>query len=646
MTKLKRPIEQVTRISASLVDEQLSRLKDIFPECFSEGHLDLDKLKASLGEAADSSPERYSFTWVGKRAAIQLLQTPSRATLVPYPKKSVNFGATGNAFIEGDNLEVMKLLYKPYFGKIKMIYIDPPYNTGNDFVYKDDFTDPLGTYLELTGQKTESGDLLTTNPETSGRYHSSWISMMYPRLFMARQLLRDDGVIFVSIDDHEICNLRLMMNEIFGEENFVAQITVLSNPKGRVLREHFARSHDYLVVFTRSALETELSLPKTVAEVEENYPEVDGRARYRLLELRNTHRQFGRFNRPNLYYPFYVNPRNGEVSLDGREGWIRVLPKWDDGFEGCWSWGKKKAAQESNSLIGRQISGRWKIFRKAYALTDEGTIARKKLKTIWDDKQYHTEKGQAALDELIPGRVFQSPKPVALIRTQLELCNDPDAIVLDFFAGSATTAQAVLELNHADGGNRQFICVQLPEPTPSDSNARKKGFKTIADIGEERIRRVIKKLKSDHKEKLSFGDRKQPEDLGFRVFDLTESNYKQWTGVAEKDADSYGKAMQLYTDLLKPGWKPEDVLWEVLIKEGFEFSSRIERCPEITSNTVFRVFDADGEQSFRICLDDRLKPATLEALHLQRDDLFFCRDKAINDELAANLAMQCRLRTI
>jgi adenine-specific DNA-methyltransferase len=646
MTTPKQKAEAVTRTTADLVSDQLAKLKDIFPECVAEGRVNFEQLRTMLGEDLDSGADRYSFTWAGKRDSIHLLQTPSRATLIPCIEESVDFNNTENIFIEGDNLEALKLLYKPYFGRVKMIYIDPPYNTGNDFVYPDNFSDPLDLYLRLTRQKDGEGRLLTSNPETSGRYHSSWLSMMYPRLFLARQLLTEDGVIFVSIDDHEVHNLRLLMNEVFGEENFVAQITILSNPKGRVLREHFARSHDYLVVFTRSALESELSLPKTSTEVEENYPETDGRGRFRLLELRNTHRQFGRFNRPRLYYPLYVNPQNGAVQLEVKSEWIKVLPDWEDDFKGCWTWGKQKATQQANMLVGREVAGRWKVFRKAYAIGDEGDVARKKLKTIWDDKEYHTEKGQAALDELIPGRVFQSPKPVALIKTQLELCNDPEAVVVDFFAGSGTTAQAVLELNAEDGGSRKFICVQLPEPTPEASEARKRGFKTISDIGKERIRRVIRKVKHDNSGRLKLKARSSPEDLGFRVLKLAESNFKLWKGVEEKDSELYGKTMELFSDPLIPGWQQQNLIWEVLIKEGYGLNSRVEKLAEFKGNTLFLVSDPTKGQNFRICLDNVLKPSTLKALNIGKDNLFICRDKALDDETAANLALQCRLKSI
>ena len=323
-----------------------------------------------------------------------------------------------------------------------------------------------------------------------------------------------------------------------------------------------------------------------------------------------------------------------------------MLPIWDDGFEGCWSWGKEKAIRERQLLIGREVQGKWKVFRKGYAIGENGDTPRKKLKTIWTDKEYHTEKGQKALDKLIPGRVFQSPKPVALIKTQLELCDDLNALVVDFYAGSCTSAHAALELNREDGGNRRFICVQLPESTPEGSEARKQGYKTIAEIGKERIRRVIQKIKKESTSKLDPKTRDTPEDLGFKVFKLAESNYKPWAGVEEKDSDEYAKTMELYTDSLVPGWKPTNVMWEVIVKEGYGLHSSIKRMAGTKGNTVYRVTDPDKGQSFRICLDDRLKAATLKALNLGKDELFICRDKALDDQAAVNLALQCRLKTI
>jgi len=327
----------VQKETPKFFEEQVASLREVIPEAFPEGKFDLERLRSFLGDTVDTRPERFTFSWAGKRNAIQLLQMPTRGTLRSAEKESVNFDTTENLFLEGDNLEVMKLLYKPYFGRVKVIYADPPYNTGNDFVYHDSYADPLDTYLKITGQRDSEGNPMVSNPETSGRFHSDWLSMMYPRLFLGRQLLSDDGVIFISIDDHEIHNLRMLMNEVFGEENFIAQITVLTNPKGRVLGEHFARSHDYVLVYSRNALESELSIEKTEEEITEQYTLNDEVASYRLLELRNTHRRFGRFNRPNLYYPLYVDQKDGTVETAPKQGRARIYPNWDDGFEGCWT---------------------------------------------------------------------------------------------------------------------------------------------------------------------------------------------------------------------------------------------------------------------------------------------------------------------
>jgi adenine-specific DNA-methyltransferase len=635
----------VARSSPDLVQERLAVLAELVPGVVREGRINIEALRTVFDEVVDTRPDRYSFTWAGKRDAIQLLQMPSRATLSPCPNESVRFDWSANLFIEGENLEVLKLLYKPYFGQVKVIYLDPPYNTGNDFVYRDNYADPLESYLTLTGQRDAAGNVLTSNPETSGRYHSAWLSMMYPRLFIARQLLADDGVVFVSIDDHEVHNLRLLMNEVFGEENFVGQVTILTNPKGRGLREHFARSHDYLLVYTRTELEDDLSIMKSEEEVATQYSESDERGQFRYLELRNTHRQFGRFNRPNLYYPLYAEPIDGSVWLKAAAGRVEVHPHWDDGFEGCWAWGKEKVSRDRELLAGRKVGKRWKVFRKSYATDEAGGTVRKKLKTIWTEPEYQTERGQATFDELIPGRVFQSPKPVALINTALLLVNDPDAIVLDFFAGSGTTGQAVLELNREDGGNRRFILVQLPEPTPDRSEARKAGFETIADICKERIRRVIAKLEKERDGKLELQDQ-SAEDFGFRVFKLAESNYRPWTGVKDKDPDAYVEQMAMFADPLIPGWKPENVIWEVALKEGYALTSRIEKVMGSGRNTVWRVTDSDKEQSFLISLTNRLTASAIEALGLNKDDLFVCRDYALDDEAAANLALQLQLKTI
>src|SRR6266581_5130619 len=329
-TEPKTKVEHVAGTSGDVLEVQIPRLRSLFPDVFVEGKIDFDKLRTTLGASAESGPGRFQFSWAGKDDCVALLQTPSQGTLTPCPAESVNFETTGNAFIEGDNLEVLKLLFKPYFGRVKMIYIDPPYNTGQDFVYPDNYADPLKTYLQLTGQADAEGNLLTSNPETSGRYHSAWLSMMYPRLFLARQLLRDDGIIFVSIDDHEVANLRKLMDEIFGEENFYTQIIVRANSRGQTYKQ-IAKTHEYMLVYLRDYNTDLYEIEKDHASSDLNLQDDVGS--FNLRELRNRNPKFGRHNRPNLFYPIYVNPnisdKNGlyPVSLEKTDEFnTEVLP--------------------------------------------------------------------------------------------------------------------------------------------------------------------------------------------------------------------------------------------------------------------------------------------------------------------------------
>lgn len=618
--------EPVNKEAAAIVPEQVEQLRDIFPQAFTEGKIDFDKLKESLGEEVDSRPERYSFSWAGKRDAIRLLQTPSRATLVPAKKESINFDETNNIFIEGDNLEVLKLLYKSYFGRVKMIYIDPPYNTGNDFVYPDNFADPLDTYLKLTGQKTAEGNLLTSNPESSGRYHSAWLSMMYPRLFVARQLLRDDGVIFVSIDDHEVHNLRMIMHEIFGEENFVANVVWQKKYTRSNDAKWFSDNHDHILVFARLKEQLQLNLQPRTDEQKAAYSNPDNHPKgpWKATPL---HAKSG--NSHDFKYKF----RNG-ITWSPPTG---TYPRYSI---------ETMKRMDVNNEIWFGADGRSMPSRKSF-LSDvkEGITPI----TIWlHDEVGHNHEANNELKALKLEGVFDNPKPTRLIKRMMELTtasNDSD-IILDFFSGSCTTAHAMFDLNREDGGNRRFIVAQLPEPTPEKSRARDAGFNSIAEIGKERIRRVIAKMKKDKDGKLDLKNGSSSEDLGFNVFKLEASNYKPWTGPEKSDPEAYAAQMAAFIDPFVPGWKPENVIWEVAIKEGYGLNSEIIHMKGITENAVYHVTDPDKGQSFRICLDEVLKPAAIRALALGKNDLFICRDKAMTDELVANLALQCRLKTI
>ncbi|NNU95024.1 site-specific DNA-methyltransferase [Anoxybacillus sp. EFIL] len=574
-------MEKLDGKSLDLVQTNIEALKKLFPEVVTEGKIDFEKLKLVLGEEIEKRNERYEFTWHGKTQAMKLAQTPSTGTLRPDKQSSKNWDTTENLYIEGDNLEVLKLLQKSYFGKIKMVYIDPPYNTGKDFVYKDDFRDNIKNYKEMTQQTTKA------NTETNGRYHTDWLNMMYPRLKLARNLLREDGVIFISIDDNEVHNLRKLCDEVFGEENFVSQITVLCNPKGRSQDKYFATNHEYILVYSKAVLEKGFfSIKKDDHQIISDYPLEDESGRYRLIELRNTHREFGRHNRKNLFYPFYVNPSTKEISLEQKEEYsIVVEPIWDDGYEGCWTWDKSKSLREISSLVAQTTSkGKWKIYRKNYA---DG--AKKMLKTIFIDKLFYTEKGQNAFSILFSTKekLFPSPKSVDLISQLLMTVTQQDDIILDFFSGSATTAHAVMQLNAEDGGNRKFIMVQLPEPTAENSEAHKAGYKNICEIGKERIRRAGEKIVQE--------TGKADLDIGFKVFKLDSSNVKPW----DPDFENFEKDLVEQLNNLKEDRTKEDLLYEILLKIGLPLTTSIEEI-DYNGKTIYNV----GFGAVLLCLEN------------------------------------------
>ena len=532
------------------IDERIEQLKTLFPEVVSEGKVDFEKLRQSLGEIVDDRPERYSFTWAGKKDAIRLLQTPSRATLVPVPEESVNFDATHNLFIEGDNLEVLKLLYKSYARRVKMIYIDPPYNTGNDFVYRDNFTDPLDTYLEITGQKDSNGNHLSSNTETNGRYHSAWLNMMYPRLFVARQLLSEEGLIFVSIDDHEQANLQLLMNEIFGEENRVAIVSWEKRYTRSNNARMFTSVKDSIVVYRKNSMLDYLREDRTEkSDSIYSNPDDDPRGSWTSVSYVNP---ATKEKRPNLVYAI-ENPITGKNVEHPTHAWKYEKAQY------------QRHVEENRLYWGKDGGFKYPRFKKFLSEVSAGIVP----VDLWHHRESGTtDEGSKELEALIGKNIFDNPKPSRLIKRMAKIATDTDSndIILDFFAGSSTTAQAVLELNHEDGGNRHFIMVQLPEPTKDKSPAEQGGFDTITEIGKERIRRVINRMHEEKNDELPLNGR---EDLGFKVFKLAESNFRQWTGVEEKDINLYIQTMEMFIDPLLPDWKPENVRYEVARQEGY-----------------------------------------------------------------------------
>ncbi|GAA4079099.1 site-specific DNA-methyltransferase [Amphibacillus indicireducens] len=605
--------------SLNIENKNIEKLVELFPEVNTDGKVDFEKLKQILGEYVDDSDERYRFVWNGKGEALRLSQTPSTGTLRPAKEESKNWDETENLYIEGDNLEVLKLLQKSYFNKVKMIYIDPPYNTGGDFVYKDNFKDNIQNYKKITGQVDSEGNATTTNREYSGRYHTDWLNMMYSRLRLARNLLKDDGVIFISIDDNEVTNLKKVCDEIFGEINFITQITVLCNPRGRSQDKYFATNHEYILVYSKSELPVgAFSIAKDESQIEKEYPEIDNKNnKYRLLELRNTHRDFGKHNRPNLYFPIYYHPESHRLSLENKQGYIAIYPIWNDGYKGCWTWDRKKVANDIEHLEVRKVNENWKVYRKNYA---EGSV--KMLKTIFTENSYFTDRGQAAISDLFDTRfkIFESPKSVSLIKQLIQTSSDNNDIILDFFAGSSTTAHAVMNLNIKDGGNRKFIMIQLPEETDEGSEASKAGYETIAELGKERIRRAGEKVKAELKEKYDSASEeeqkvmKHPDelDIGFKLFKLDSSNIKEWNpGKYENVQEAIEDALTPYV----PSRTEEDVVYEMMLKMGLDLTYPVEEI-DIKGKTIYSI----GYGFLMICLADNIDIAVAEKMIEIKDE--------------------------
>lgn len=559
----------------SIVEDLNTKYPDLVTEGSEGNSLNVDVLKQMVGdETVSDVEEKYSFNWNGKRLARKWALTPSAGTLRPAESESVDWDSTKNLIIEGDNLEVLKLLQKSYSGKVKVIYIDPPYNTGKDFVYADNYQNNIKNYLELTGQ-TEGGVKQTTNTDSSGRFHTDWLNMIYPRLKLARNLLTEDGLIAISIDDNEISRLSLVCDEIFGADNFVAKVIVQANKGGRDYLA-LAQTHEYMLIYAKSAENVGIyELPKDPLSL----PLEDSLGRYEVRELRNRNPKFNRANRPNLYYPFYVNEKqvdsNGYSSVSltkDSEHNIEVFPRNSVGLDGCWRWGSPKSggaivkgnADQSQVVAKQTKAGSWNIYEK-------NRKASSKAKTIWDETEVRTEAGTREVRELFGQSLFDHPKPLSLIKKLLSISTEPESehLVLDFFAGSGTTGDAVMTINSSDGGNRRFILVQLPELLdPEDKNQKItsdycdsiKKPRNIAEITKQRIRLAGSKINS---ESPLF-----PTDTGFKNFKLDTSNIKAWDPYTEDLTESLFESI----DHIHAGRTSDDVLYELAIKLGLDLN--------------------------------------------------------------------------
>ncbi len=574
-------LQSIPAESLNLTEHHIEQLKQLFPNVFTEGKIDFDALKSELGEFVETESERYQFTWAGKEQAKRISTTPSLGTLRPAPDESVNWDSTENLYIEGDNLEVLKLLQKSYFGKVKMIYIDPPYNTGKDFVYKDDFKDNLANYQRLTGQKDDQGNPLTTNSESAGRYHSNWLNMMYPRLKLARNLLRDDGVIFISIDDNEVHNLRKICDEIFGEGNFAADLVWKKKQGGGNDSNHIVVEHEHVFVVSKSTNNLKLYLDKNYKLDDALYPFKDEKGEYGLVTLDKSSIRFS----DSLVFEI----KDGEGNI--------YLPRVVKGKQACWRWGKEKVSRDYEQLVFKD----GKVYTKYYR--PDGVTP----KSLLVDAYYgRTETGnddiKAVFEEQRP---FSYPKPVVLLKHLISIGLSQDDIVLDFFSGSATTAHAVMQLNAEDGGNRKFILVQIPEHTPENSEARKAGYATIAEIGKERIRRAANKIKQEHPDTQA--------DLGFKVLKLDRSNIKMWKpkpGASEQEMIDY---LNQAVDNIVDGRTAEDLLYEVLIKYGLPLTLPIQKIDINSNGQTYQAWSV-AHNSLVACFDENITLETVQAI--------------------------------
>ena len=633
-----------------IVAENVDKLKGLFPEAFTEGKVDFDVLKEVLGTFVDDRDERYSFTWNGKSKARMIAQTPSTGTLRPCKEESVDWDATQNIFIEGDNLEVLKLLQKSYHKKVKMIYIDPPYNTGKDFVYKDNFKDNIKNYKEITGQVDGEGRNLSNNPETSGRYHTDWLNMMYPRLKLARNLLKDDGVIFISIDDNEVSNLRKMCDEIFGEENFVADL-VWTNKEGGGSSDtsYFRVKHEHLLCFAKKIEFTEII-----------GVEISNRDRYRESDQHESIRGPYYLQKLGMGSIQYSESLDYEIATpDGTS----VTPKENNnGRKACWRWSKQKfewGVENDFIVIKKDSSGVWTVYTKQYLKCDnEGNYITRTQRPMGVIDEYSSTQASKHLEKLGIGNLFNYTKPYQLISWILHRLIKDNDVVLDFFAGSSTTAEALFR-SSTNTNLCHFIMVQLPELCDEKSEAFKSGFKTIAEISKERIRRAAAKIKEElsadgadgrrlrNKEKDLFqhsekeiceNQRNLRIDLGFKVFKLDSTNIKPW----EVDFDALNEEfLNKMVGNIKPDRREEDVLYEILLKYGLDLTLPISE-HAIAGQKVFDI----GMGALIICLADSISLEVVEGIAKLKDELnpeimrVVFKDSGFKDDVVKTNAVQ------
>ncbi|WP_457062880.1 site-specific DNA-methyltransferase [Mycobacteroides abscessus] len=622
--------------SPDMTGANIDRLAELFPNVITEmldadGNpmkaIDFDLLRQELSDHVVEGPqERYRLDWPGKREAAFAANAPIAKTLRPIREESVDFDTTKNLFIEGDNLEALKLLQESYLGKVKLIYIDPPYNTGNDFVYDDDYAETADEYLLRSGQTDHNGARLVANLESNGRFHSDWLSMMYPRLKLARNLLSDDGVLVISIDDNESANLRKIGDEIFGAGNFVAQLAVQVNPRGRHLDRFVAKTHESLMVFVRNASADSIAGVAKEGRMADEYQRSDERGRHRLLGLRNRNQAFNPQTRPNLYYPLFVAPSTGRVSTtQNAEFSVEVLPDAPDGTQTCWTWGRERVNSDNALLLAEQTGKEWRIYRKDYLHGADGEVAKTLVKSLWLDPEFNNDYGRKSVKDLFGEAVMDFPKSPQLMKRIIEIAAEPGSTVLDFFAGSSSMAHAAMLANAADGGRRKFIMVQLDEIPDPKSVAAKEGYSSIASLSRERIRRAGVKVIEEAG--LGAGGL----DVGFRALKVDTTNL---TDVLRTPDETEQQTLSGLGDSVKPDRSGEDLLFQVLLNWGLELTMPIS-VEKLEGHEVYLIED----DALIACFDSEVSPDLVRTVAQReplravfRDSGFASDDARINAE--------------
>ena len=625
--------------STKETDERLEALKQLYPEIFSDGKINLDAFKdvtgtSDLPEGQDKTPGYYGLYWPGKRAAKQLARKEAEGTLEPVPGDGVNEDTTHNIYIEGDNLEVLRILKQSYKGRVKMIYIDPPYNTGNDFIYPDDFKMPVEEYLKITGQADEGGKKLVTNLKSNGAFHTTWLNMMYPRLQLARELLTEDGVIFISIDDNEQANLKLVCDDVFGEENFIADLVWerAFSPKNDA--RFISNSHDYVLMYAKNIENFIIGrLPRTEeANARYSNPDNDPRGVWMSSDI-----SVKTYNAENDYP---ITTPSGRV----------VEPPAGR----CWSLSAKAFAerlQDNRIWFGPDGNGTPRIKRFLTELKFEGMAP---TSILFYKEVGHSQEGAQEVSKILDGGFFSGPKPIRLMRRLMTLANlEKDSIIVDFFSGSASTAHAVMELNKDDNSNRKFVMVQLPHKCEENSEAAKAGYSNICEIGKERIRRAGAKVLEEAKANKDMFSEDNPLDVGFKVYRLQNSNFVKYTPVEGQNEDSQNKLFEEFEKNQIPlvqDWKAENVLTEIILKQGFALDCTKENVDLFKKNKIWKITDSADAVSKKIklyvCLDNSIDEETIKNLTLNDDEKFICLDAAIDDSAYARLADKGRIETI